>query len=378
MADSRTPSETQLLAIVQAARSAPSGDNLQPFRYRWRQDRATLEIVFCPARAAHVLDVAGHASRLTLGMILASIRLAAEAEGLAAEVRIYDAARALDPTPTTDATWASLTFCGATPRRDPLLDALPLRHTDRRVYRPATAAAAARDALPTLRRALPPLAGEQCAIHLAEPGLPALQRWIRRADADLWRAPAIPEDALRWVRFDPRALAEHGEGVSFRNLGLPPLLAAGVAVARSAPVALRLGAHLGGPLLTARLLASQLESSAALVLVTTRGPRPDALVEAGDAALRAWVALAAAGWSAQPLTLGPILTMATRDGRLDPAIPRNVGERALAGFADVRSALGLPTDAWPAFLLRAGPNAPLPQGLRPPRRPLAAILERTA
>lgn len=117
---------------------------------------------------------------------------------------------------------------------DGLATALALRHADRRLYRgPHTGAHA-------LFAACRNEASADVAIGIAPAdadtaGNAQIRRWLLDADAALWRAPQIPTDAMRWVRFDSQALAQDGDGVSWRNLGLSTALAAGVAIAKRAP-----------------------------------------------------------------------------------------------------------------------------------------------
>ncbi len=346
--------------LVRAARQAPSGDNCQPFRFRW--DGTTLSVVHEPQRAHHVLDAGHHGSVLTLGMIAESVALQAQAQGLRASLTPTLSGRA-------GGVWLEVTFAPSPPWRDPLLDGLYARHTDRRLFLGGELGD------PVLARCRAESTGAT-SVQVAAPDAPGLRPWLRAADAALWQAPKVTDDALLWVRFDPDDLQQRGDGVSWRNLGLPAPLAAGVALTRALPWTLRLGAKLGGPTLTGALLDQQLRSSAALVGVTTAGDSLHDLWTAGRTALRVWLQLTLAGWGVQPMSLGVILALAARDDTLTPDIPRSLGDDALALLPELRRALGTSPDQWPAFLLRVGRSAPLDARLRPPRRPLADVFER--
>mgnify|MGYP002629076144 CR=1 FL=1 len=342
--------------LVAAALRAPSGDNCQPFRYRW--DGVHLDVVHIPARTGHVLDSGHHASRLTLGMVAESLVLAGRAVGVHADVALLPA--------VPGGAWLRATLSRTDVQRDALVDGLIARHTDRRCF----TGGAPTDAL---------LAGckqdEREGVRVCWTSPHALKGWLSAADAALWRAPRVAQDALAWVRFDEQALNRRRDGVSWRNLGLPPALAAGVAVYQRLPWTLRAGALLGGPALTGAMLRRQLASSAAIVTISTSNDHPNTLVAAGRVAWRVWARLNLGGWGVQPMSMGPILSMATRDGTLPSAIPIRVGRDMLSRVPALRSKLDLEAGDFPVFMLRTGRSEPLDERLRPPRRPLQDVLE---
>src|SRR4029450_10147537 len=52
----------------------PSGDNCQPWRFRW--DGAVLDVIFVPERAASFYDVRNVASWISLGAVIVKISVA--------------------------------------------------------------------------------------------------------------------------------------------------------------------------------------------------------------------------------------------------------------------------------------------------------------
>ncbi len=357
------PDTATIRAIVDSARQAPSGDNSQPFVYRW--DGRTLHVELDGERADHPLDRAGHPSLLTLGMIRAALRQRAKAEGWRADAT-------LGATERRAGSWLEVHFAPVAPTFDPLAEAMRARHTDRRSYRGGDL-----DAAP-LRRIDAAIdaegAGATVRVATARADHAGLRAWLEAGDRALWQAPAITVGAMRWVRFDEASLRREGDGVHWRNLGLPAPMAAGVALARAMPASLRAAALLGGPQLTASMLKRQLDSAAALVVIASLDPSREALVDAGAVAMRVWSSLCAQGWGCQPMSLSPLLALAARDGRIDPAIPPRLAVKAILAWPTIAASLGLPPGSWPAFVLRTGAATPLPMAERPPRRPLDALL----
>ena len=161
--------------LVAAALRAPSGDNCQPFRYRW--DGAHLDVVHIPARTHHVLDSGHHASRLTLGMVAESLALAGRAVGVHAAMTLLPA--------VPGAAWLRATLSRTDVHRDALVDGLLARHTDRRCF----AGGEPTDALLSACKN-----DERRGVHVCWTAPDALQGWLSAADAAL--QPALVEQYL--------------------------------------------------------------------------------------------------------------------------------------------------------------------------------------
>ncbi len=338
----------RLLAL---ARTAPSADNCQPFTFRW--DGRGLDVHHDAARARHALDAGQGVSRLTLGMTVEALSLAAGVQG-------WRARRAAPP----PGAWARLEF-DASDESDPLADALPERTTDRRPYvgggldDPALAAARA-------------AGGGAVRVVAAGPG-PA-RRWLQAADRALLAVPGAAADALRWLRVRPGRRTARGDGVGLHNLGLPPGMSVGVPVLRAAPGLGAVAGALGAGRVAAGWTGWLLDHSAALVVVAAPDASDGSLEAAGRAALRAWLALTAGGFGAQPLSLGPALALAVAREGATGAPPRLVDAVESARLA-AEVTLGLAPGELPAFVLRTGRSSPLPAAWRTPRRPVAALLQ---
>lgn len=115
--------------IIEAGMWAPSGDNIQPWRFKIHDDRRfTVEV----RRFAHaeplVLEIRrGLPNVLMAGMLLENIRMAAAAEGMSAAWQVQEANNVLS---------IDVTLANGETRRDPLLPYIPIRSVNRKHYKP--------------------------------------------------------------------------------------------------------------------------------------------------------------------------------------------------------------------------------------------------
>ncbi len=122
--DGRTRAST-LMAILDQARFAPSGDNTQPWRFQIVGDNHLI-IHGRDTRHDCVYDLRGHASQIALGALLETIAIAASSHGLS--VRFLRRDDVAENQPTFD---AFFTF-DSTMRSDPLASMISQRVTQRR------------------------------------------------------------------------------------------------------------------------------------------------------------------------------------------------------------------------------------------------------
>lgn len=287
-------SAPDLRALLERARWAPSGDNVQPWRFRLLPpDRIAIQVHDTSEEVLY--DYHGQATLLAAGALLETLRLAALASGWAAEVegRETSSGRALTVTVRFSAT-------GREP--DPLHTVIETRTTHRRPLSPRQLRQADREAL---QAALP----EGCTLiwrrRPAERWPMARLLW-RNAHIRLTTPEAFPvhRDAIEW------GVQESDDRIPAAAVGLDPM---GLALMRWAMGSWqrvdRLNRYLGGTLLP-RLqldLLPALLCGGHFVLVA---PAPPASVEdhlaAGAAVQRIWLQAARLGIQFQP-TYTPIV-----------------------------------------------------------------------
>lgn len=127
--ESASPDEhTTLRAILEGARWAPSGDNIQPWRFQLREPDH-VRVLFDAYDPANPYEYrAGEPTRLSAGMLLEALRISATMHGRSMTWRLVDG---ITEPQVVEARFAAVPGLEA----DPLYGALPLRTTDRRTYR---------------------------------------------------------------------------------------------------------------------------------------------------------------------------------------------------------------------------------------------------
>lgn len=350
--------------IVRDANTAPSGDNNQPWRFRW--DGASLTILHVASRARHVADHRHLASYLTLGCVLEATRVAAAARG-------YDVDAALDldaPHEADVAPWARVRFEPGSRREAAdrsLHAALQQRRSDRRRYRPGSPAHPVFD---ELRALADREAGAR--LHLLHAPPPALVDYLARADAYAWRNPALYADIMRWVRFTPEEVAATRDGVPLQAIGVdlpsPPGLGL---VTRAA--AQRIIDRLRLFDLSGRWVESLITSATALLVVTVAGESREELVAAGRLGLAAWLRLTRAGYAAQPLTLQTLPVYQVARGGLPEGTRPGFDALFTRGRGLLAQGFGYAPERLPVWGFRAGPSSPLPARMETLRLPLDRI-----
>ena len=119
------PRGDDLLEILDLARWAPSGDNTQPWRFE-RLGALDVRIHGFDTRAHCVYDLDGRASQLSIGALLATVRIAASAKGLGMRHELVNAGA--DAPPLLDIHF----MADRQVLPDPLLNQITLRSVQRR------------------------------------------------------------------------------------------------------------------------------------------------------------------------------------------------------------------------------------------------------
>jgi hypothetical protein len=359
--------------LVDAALSAPTGENCQPFTFRREGD--ALLVCHDGDRARHRLNPREHASLISLGCLLEAVELRAGRLGLGMELDELDVGSGEPRDGGAGAPWARLRFpargngSGSDSDAATLEAALPQRATDRRPFRPGAVPEALRTALLLDARRF-----SDCRLILRGPATGALRELILESDSLLWSDPAVARDAIRWVRFSDAELLRTRDGLNWRNLGYPIGIGQLSRVVRGGPGALRLLRAAGGAVASRALLARLVDSATLTGLVAVRGTGRQRLVEAGRLSMRAWLRLTAAGWGFQPLTLPSLCVYNATVGALPLDLPASARALLLGGEPVLREAFELGARELPLWMFRAGPSEPLPANLRVPRRRVDEVL----
>ncbi len=115
-----------LKRLVEKGILAPSGDNLQPWKFRVGEDR--IELSLDSSRISEILDVGYRGPYLSVGAVIENIVLAGSHEGYSAQVDTFPQGEA------SPLLVATLSLMKSDAPEDPLYRAIELRATNRKFY----------------------------------------------------------------------------------------------------------------------------------------------------------------------------------------------------------------------------------------------------
>lgn len=344
-----------LLRVVTAALRAPSGDNCQPWLFHW--DGRHLRIFQDDDRARHALNRANHASYLSLGCVIESLRIAASHEGMDIAVELG-----------ADRPACRASFTPARNAPDGLLPALAKRETNRSVFEGGSADdpvfGAIRDDSNRFRNA---------QIKIRQNFHPHFYRFLTAADAFVFADRRAHRDLFRWLRFGDDDVTRTRDGMSWRNLGVSLVESRILRLARRWGVQRFLN-RIGFLKQLQKDGYRALRSSAAIACITVTSDGPEALLEAGRIWLRSWCRLNDAGYGVQPLTSAALGGFDSETSSL-PSDTDGEFRRLFSRAPDIiRSAFDVAPHQKPIVLFRTGLAAPLPAGHRTLRRNIEDVL----
>lgn len=270
--------------LVAQVRLAPSVHNIQPTR--WRRDGSDLLVLEDMARRLPVADPAGHDVRLSHGAAIEGLALALAGRGLCiAEVVALDGQS--ETTRLLPVARLSIA-AGASP--DPLANAVAARASWRGAFRHTDADS---------RQALAHLAASNRDLLIvdAPEAVAAIAVLGDQAGLHFLREEAHRRELLHWMRLSPAHPDYLRDGLNAEALALGRLeaIGAGLVLGSRFPLLDRLG--LAGPLTSERG-----KTGSGAIALFCRPAGEDALYT-GRAFYRAWLAIAAAGLAACPISV---------------------------------------------------------------------------
>jgi hypothetical protein len=273
--------------ILTAAVAAPSGDNSQPWRLRWCDER--LELWIDESRSGRYSDAAYLLSDLALGACLENVCVQGAALGYTAEV-------ALLPEPESAPRWvASITWSEAAGPQAGLAPAIAERHTDRS-FPWRGVADEARDRLQEA------VAGDGARLLDVSAGESRKQasRALVQAESLRFSSRILHEELFRAARFDVGWHQTACEGLPPGALAIEPPFRPVFKALKSWPLMHafnRLGA---APMLGLRAAYLPVATSPLLFLLVAQSPQRQHIVAAGRLLERFWLTATAAGLAVQP------------------------------------------------------------------------------
>ncbi len=281
--------------IVDAARRAPSGGNVQPWRFE--ADDEEVRFFLVPERTS-MMDIAHRGSYVGLGAALFNARVAAATRSRLGSVKLFPDGEHSHHVATlrlgrgTDAQLAAL------------YDAVPTRSANRRPGKPEE---------------IDPALVALLAHHVQKEGaslrfvtdrerLAAIGELLGRTDRLRFLLPEVHQQMLHEVRWPGRDSLE--EGLDVRALEMDPMSLAALDLLRRPDVMGHLAEWRAGQMLGLRTQAV-VSSSSAVAAITVPRADPTWYVRAGAALERFWLHAEVAGLAVQPVA--PVFLYATNE-----------------------------------------------------------------
>lgn len=353
-------SPDSLNRILNKAILAPSGDNIQPWRFRKTADGVELRLDF--NREEHFFEAGLRSLYFSAGAVIENIRVAAAREGLRLDCRYF-------PNDADRLFVAAIRFIDGEDASVRYFDALEKRCTNRKFYQ------SNRSIAPAIYDELSQIARDQSGYQMiwAKKGQSShreLTRLIGLADMIRFENAKIAKEFINLLRYSRQDVETYRDRFDVRTFENPMagLIFKLMKNWKLAQILNRLGLSKSFDLY-ARM---QLAGSQAIGAVVARGYAPLDYVKGGEVMQRIWHALTLHGLSLQPMEALPIYVanLQVNDGKYFTADQR---EKALRYKSDLARILGYPEDSGVIFLFRMG-YAP-PPSARSLRRPLESFLD---
>ena len=277
------PTPAQITAIADAARWAPSGDNVQPFSFHW--DGAALTVHEDAQRIRAFINPGNAAGQLALGMCLATIEVASEQWGWIPRWTIERSGSAV----------ARIVFEPGPVRESPLATAIRARTVDRRAFRTGPIA-------PSFAESIREQTANSWGIefHLANQteAVNRLAKINGGFEPFLLSHRALHAYLFRWLRWSDTEATQ--DGMPLSTLGLNPADALGLRLLARWSLA-RVCSAIGITRLAAARAQRIFSRSAAFGGFSINDSDPLSFIRAGALWQKLWLGLTTEGFSLQPV-----------------------------------------------------------------------------
>jgi nitroreductase len=349
--------EVHLKQIMEKVLRSPSGDNCQPWTFKW--NGSALQVFHDAQRAMHPLNPKGITSMIALGCLLESFELAAADFGYEVRWNFF---------PFKDAgtqLWTEVQFTPKNVPQNPLSEMLLKRFTDRRNFKGGTLS----------REMFQKEELNDAHLHVLSKPSAELINYIVKAELLLVDHPGILPATMSWARLSSRHVQETQDGVSWQGFGANFWEVPMMPMLRDYPFILRIAKYFIAPQHRARVVR-QLRSSAGLVCVSAPFEgfehSRENFVTAGRLMMNAWLSLTKLGYGVHPLTLPSLIALCANQGAAD--LPKKWLDLFKEGETLLRREFGISDEEVPIWMIRTGISGPQPEACKTLRFPVSKVL----
>ena len=280
----------QIRSLVTFGTMAPSGGNVQPWRFEY--DGRRLRCIHDLERSVNYLDWGHRATYLAFGAVTENIVLAAEQAGLETEIRPFP--EAPDRTVVCDLTFS--------PRNEPPRDSYLFEQITRRVTNRRLSPRQPLD--PHVAGALREAAwGRGAQLHLctSDAGLDAMADILAEGDRLRFLDRRMHREMMGELRWSAAEAERTRDGVDLATLELSATDLAGLRIT-SLWSAMELVGKVGGGRALGKPMRKSVAAASAIGLLTVPSAAPVDFFRGGRGLQRLWLATTAQGYAFQPVT----------------------------------------------------------------------------
>lgn len=282
-------SEEVVRYIIRAGIQAPSGDNAQPWKFSWQNNR--ISIFLDRAADQSFFNVNQLASVISCGAVIENIRLAATVFGLESKIACMPSAKNGD-------LMAHVEFLPTGREKDPLHDSIWKRHTNRKPYKKSPVPGSILETLEKCMSDFP-----QTKMHLVtkRSDLKELAKIVYKADRIRTEHRPLHEHLFKMIRFTDEEAQSKGDGFPLKNLEAGPAGELFLKITRPWPV-MNSANKIGLGRMVALHSYQAIVNSSATALLTVGSMTTEDFLKAGQAMERLWLTITKNGLCMQPMT----------------------------------------------------------------------------
>lgn len=286
--DTKIPSTSEVMEIIDYLRFAPTGDNSQFWNYRWNGE--VLEILYDEKRADHVLNNKTMIF-VAFGLVVEILEMSSYSLGWKPFVKLSFFGE------IAQGRFAEVSFEKISPVRDSLIDQIKERHTNRKKF------------------GIKPLNPEWITeinkqfnakgviVHSIENFSQDFRHYLMICEQYIWHNRNVFFDTEKWIRYSKKQELKFKDGMNLANVNLDFIAGIFLRIFVIFPFIIRPMWTLGLKLKVMLDIRSQFKNLSNIVAVSIGEQNQEHYITAGRAMYKTWLKLANEGYGVQPLTI---------------------------------------------------------------------------
>lgn len=329
--------------LLDAARYAPSGDNIQPWEFAVRND--VIELYNVPEKDLSLYNFKQRAAYVAHGAAIENMEIAASHAGYRLDIKVF-------PDADNPNLIARIKIGAKTnPQKElgGLAAAITKRATNRKKYKnnPLTD-----DEEQTFLDAIEKASGAQVILIKEKDKKKQLARLLSTNERLVFENRYLHDFLFGHIRWTNKEAEDTKTGLILKTLELTPPQEIAFKIFRQWTI-LNILNKFGISRMVARENAGTYASSAALGAITLPNANPESYLNAGRVFERIWLSATTLGMSIQPLTGVAFLGERIRAGNTEHLSSKQV-DILMRAYDEIRTQLSTPKDKTLAFLFRVG------------------------